>query len=105
MAPLSGKKILVLGGSWGIGYAVAKLALSEGAIVIISSSSATKLASAAEQLGREVGGDASNRLHVEVLDLKDESAFGPFFEKVGVVDHLVHTVSVLLCINENVAPI
>jgi NAD(P)-dependent dehydrogenase (short-subunit alcohol dehydrogenase family) len=101
MAPLSGKKVLVLGGSWGIGYAVAKLALSEGAIVTISSSSAKKLASAAEQLGRDVGGDAPSRLHVEVLDLKNESAFGPFFEKVGVVDHLVHTVSVLVCSSVN----
>jgi NAD(P)-dependent dehydrogenase (short-subunit alcohol dehydrogenase family) len=93
MAPLSGKKVLVIGASQGIGYAVAKAALAEGALVTISSSSATKLEAAAELLGREVGGDATNSVHGEVLDVKDEKAFGPFFEKVGVVDHLVHTVS------------
>jgi NAD(P)-dependent dehydrogenase (short-subunit alcohol dehydrogenase family) len=93
MAPLSGKRVLVIGASQGIGYAVAKAALAEGAIVTISSSSATKVEAAVERLGREIGGDASSRIRGQVLDVRNEKEFGPFFEKVGVVDHLVNTVS------------
>jgi NAD(P)-dependent dehydrogenase (short-subunit alcohol dehydrogenase family) len=93
MAPLADTHVVVLGGSWGIGYAVAKAALTEGARVTIASSSASKIAAAAERLAKDIGGDASRRVRAEVLNLKDETAFGPFFTKIGVVDHLVSTVS------------
>jgi NAD(P)-dependent dehydrogenase (short-subunit alcohol dehydrogenase family) len=92
MAPLAGTHVAVLGGSWGIGYAVAKAALAEGARVTIASSSASKIEAAAERLAKDIGGDAASRVRGEVLDLKDEAAFGPFFAKIGVVDHLVSTV-------------
>jgi NAD(P)-dependent dehydrogenase (short-subunit alcohol dehydrogenase family) len=95
MAPLADTHVVVLGGSWGIGYAVAKAALTEGARVTIASSSASKIAAAAERLAKDIGGDASKRVRAEVLDLKDEAAYGPFFTKIGVVDHLVSTVSLL----------
>ena len=37
MASLKGKKVVVIGGSSGIGYAVAEAALAEGASVVIAS--------------------------------------------------------------------
>jgi NAD(P)-dependent dehydrogenase (short-subunit alcohol dehydrogenase family) len=55
MAPLASKSVLVIGGSSGMGFAVAKAALAEGASVVIASSSATKLEAAASKLVRTTG--------------------------------------------------
>jgi NAD(P)-dependent dehydrogenase (short-subunit alcohol dehydrogenase family) len=90
MAPLAGKTVLVIGGSSGIGFAVAKAALTEGASVVIASSSVPKLKAAASKLvGTTVHGD---RLRWRVLDLKDEAGFKTLFDDIGKVDHLIHTV-------------
>src|SRR5665811_181219 len=48
---LAGKKIVVLGGSSGIGLATAELAKSEGADVVIASRNADRLKAVAEKLG------------------------------------------------------
>jgi NAD(P)-dependent dehydrogenase (short-subunit alcohol dehydrogenase family) len=87
MAPLTGTRILIIGGTSGIGHGVAKAALAEGATVIVASSSATKVASAKERLG---GGE-----HVlgEVVDMTKEDEVKTLFKRVGSVDHLVYTVS------------
>jgi NAD(P)-dependent dehydrogenase (short-subunit alcohol dehydrogenase family) len=87
MAPLTGTRILVIGGTSGIGHGVAKAALAEGATVIVASSSATKVASAKERLG---GGE---RVLGEVVDVSKEDDVKALFERVGSVDHLVYTVS------------
>lgn len=50
MPSISGQSILVLGGSSGIGAAVAKLALEQGVHVFIASSNSTKVAKAVEAL-------------------------------------------------------
>ena len=50
---LNGARILVVGGGSGIGFAVARACLAEGAKVVIASTNAEKLASAAERLGGE----------------------------------------------------
>ncbi|OBT75233.1 hypothetical protein VF21_06141 [Pseudogymnoascus sp. 05NY08] len=50
MPSISGQSILVLGGSSGIGAAVAKLALEQGVHVFIASSNSTKVAKAVETL-------------------------------------------------------
>jgi NAD(P)-dependent dehydrogenase (short-subunit alcohol dehydrogenase family) len=90
MPPLAGKKILIIGGSSGIGFGVAKAALAEGAHVIIASSSATKLEAATERLG---GGE---RVQNHVVDVSSEESFEALFDKIGKVDHLVYTVSVCM---------
>jgi NAD(P)-dependent dehydrogenase (short-subunit alcohol dehydrogenase family) len=48
---LAGKKIVVVGGSSGIGLATAELAKSEGADVTIASRNAERLKAAAEKMG------------------------------------------------------
>ena len=54
---LAGQKVVVVGGSSGIGLSTAELAKSEGADVTIASRNAERLKAAAEKLGVK-----SNRL-------------------------------------------
>jgi NAD(P)-dependent dehydrogenase (short-subunit alcohol dehydrogenase family) len=90
MAPLAGKSVLVIGGSSGMGFAVARAALAEGASVVIASSSATKLEAAASKLVSTTG--HGDRLKWHILDLNDEESFKTLFDDIGKVDHLIHTV-------------
>jgi NAD(P)-dependent dehydrogenase (short-subunit alcohol dehydrogenase family) len=80
---LEGRKLVVLGGSSGIGYAVAEYAVQEGARVVIASSNAQRVAAAAVSLGTRAEGHA--------LDLTDEHAIQAFFDATGSFDHLVFT--------------
>jgi len=82
-ARLDGKKVILLGGSSGIGYAVAEYALAEGARVVIGSSHAGRVDAAVAALGTKAEGNA--------LDLTDEAAIEAFFNGVGSFDHLVFT--------------
>lgn len=50
MPPINGQSILVIGGSSGIGAAVAKLALAEGVRVAIASSNSTRVSNAVKTL-------------------------------------------------------
>lgn len=50
-----GRRVLILGGSEGIGHAAASLMVGEGADVVIASRSADKLAAGAEAIARERG--------------------------------------------------
>lgn len=90
MPQLAGKHVLIIGGSSGIGFGVARAALAEGAIITIASSNEGKLRAAASRLG---GGNA---VRTEILDVAQESAVKAFFENVDIIDHLVFSVSVML---------
>lgn len=87
MSPLSGKHVLIVGGSSGIGFGVASVALREGARVTIASSNEKKVRAAAERLG---GGDA---VRTEVLDVREESQIKALFERIEQIDHFVYTVT------------
>jgi NAD(P)-dependent dehydrogenase (short-subunit alcohol dehydrogenase family) len=80
---LNGKTVVVIGGSSGIGYAVAKAALAEGANVIVGSSNAANVEAAVSRLGEGAEGSA--------LDVRSEAEVAAFFERVGALDHLVYT--------------
>jgi NAD(P)-dependent dehydrogenase (short-subunit alcohol dehydrogenase family) len=80
---LKDKRVVVLGGSSGIGFAVAELAASHGAKVVIASSNAERVQKAIESVGGEVQGQA--------VDVSDEQAVATFFRKLGTFDHLVFT--------------
>jgi NAD(P)-dependent dehydrogenase (short-subunit alcohol dehydrogenase family) len=80
---LAGKRVVVLGGSSGIGFAVARAALEQDAMVHIGSSSTDKISAAAALLGEEAGGS--------VIDLADEASIEAFFTNHGPLDHLVYT--------------
>lgn len=79
---LAGRQVLVIGGSSGIGFAVARAALDGGANVTIASSNKTKLDKALERLG---GGEGA------LLDVTDEAGVEAFFEGRGTIDHIVFT--------------
>jgi NADP-dependent 3-hydroxy acid dehydrogenase YdfG len=80
---LQDKRVVVLGGSSGIGLAVAEQSASQGASVIIASSSAERVQKAVESIGGEAQGQA--------VDVSDERAVATFFSKLGAFDHLVFT--------------
>ena len=80
---LKSQRVVVIGGSSGIGFAVAAGALAEGAEVVVGSSGADKVASAAARLGAGASGHA--------IDVKDDASVAAFFDTVGAFDHLVFT--------------
>ena len=80
---LNGKKVVVLGGSSGIGFATAKAAAAEGAHVIITSSNQQRIDKALKQLPQSSKGYAA--------DLTDEQQVAALFGKLGDIDHLVFT--------------
>ena len=80
---LHNKRVVILGGSSGIGLAVAEQAASQGAKVVIASSNAERVQKAIESLGGNAQG--------HTLDLSDEQAVETLFAKLGDFDHLVFT--------------
>ncbi|KAH8115656.1 short-chain dehydrogenase/reductase SDR [Phellopilus nigrolimitatus] len=91
MATLEGKKIAVVGGSSGIGYAVAKASLlSLAHHVIIGSSSQAKVEAAVSRIQAELSGKVvKGTISGEVINARDSASVKAFFEKVGEIDHLV----------------
>jgi NAD(P)-dependent dehydrogenase (short-subunit alcohol dehydrogenase family) len=82
---LKGKKVVVVGGSSGIGFSTAELAKSEGADVIIASRNPERLKAAAEKLDvAAITGDVTSDDSVEKL-----------FRECGPVDHVVVTAAQL----------
>lgn len=80
---LSGKSVVILGGSTGLGFATAQAAASEGAHVIIVSSNQEKIDKALSRLPATVRGAA--------VDLSKEENIKVFFDKADPFDHLVYT--------------
>jgi NAD(P)-dependent dehydrogenase (short-subunit alcohol dehydrogenase family) len=78
------KTVLVIGGSSGIGYEVARQTRALGARLTIVGRDQTKLAAAAGKLGGTV--------KTAVLDAHDDAAQEEFFSKLTAVDHLVSMV-------------
>lgn len=78
---VQGKKVVIIGGTSGIGLATAKAAIAAGAEVVIASRSAQKLATAKADIGCKI--DA------QTIDLMAESSIHDFFQNMGQIDHLV----------------
>src|SRR6202008_2755265 len=89
---LSGKRIVVLGGSSGIGLAVAQQAVALGATAIIASSNAERVKQAVATLDGHAEG--------HTLDLANERDIGIFFQNIGDFDHLIFTAGDTLQLNE-----
>ncbi|RAZ87024.1 short chain dehydrogenase [Mesorhizobium hawassense] len=83
MSSITGKKIVVVGGSSGIGFGVAAAALENGSEVVIVGRSEDKLKAAEKRLGGAVTGIAA--------DMANEADVARLFEAVGAFDHLVAT--------------
>lgn len=89
---LKSQRIVVLGGTSGIGFATALAAAGEGAAVTVVSSSAAKLERALKGLPASATG--------EVANLSDEKAIHALFGRVGQLDHLVYTAGEPLALSE-----
>jgi NAD(P)-dependent dehydrogenase (short-subunit alcohol dehydrogenase family) len=75
-----GKKIVIIGGSSGIGLATAKAAIAEGAEVVIASRSEEKLRKAKESIPGKVATFS--------VDARNEESIKTLLEKIGSFDHL-----------------
>lgn len=82
---LAGKKVVVVGGSSGIGLATAELAKAQGADVVIASRSAEKLNPVAERL----------KVTAIPVDVTSDQSVSELFRRIGPVDHVVLTAAQL----------
>lgn len=85
---LSGKKVVVIGGTKGIGYATAEMALTWGADVVVASRSRENVAKAKERLEKSAGRAPEATVTAEVLDGRDRSATAAFLARHAPFDHL-----------------
>jgi NAD(P)-dependent dehydrogenase (short-subunit alcohol dehydrogenase family) len=85
---LHGKRIVVLGGSSGIGLAAAQAAARDGASVVIVSSRKTHVDKALATLPARAEGQA--------VDLTDADAMQALFARLGSFDHLIFTAGTTL---------
>lgn len=81
--------IVVIGGSSGIGLAVARRSLDDGAAVVIAGRSQQRLDAARADLDRT--GLPAGRLSAYPVDIGDPAQVSRLFERVGTLSHLVVT--------------
>jgi NAD(P)-dependent dehydrogenase (short-subunit alcohol dehydrogenase family) len=78
---MQGERVVIVGGSSGIGLAAAKLVLARGAEVVLVGRDKDKLERARTEMGP--------RVHIEAADATDRSAMDKVFAKNGPIDHVV----------------
>ena len=79
---LKGKRVVVIGGATGIGFAIAELAHEQGASVVLGSSNIANVHAASKRLEGATG---------YAVNLRDEGSVKDFFKQVGAFDHLAIT--------------
>ncbi|KAG9087641.1 hypothetical protein FRC07_012771 [Ceratobasidium sp. 392] len=87
---LDGKKVLIIGGSSGIGQGVAMASISNGASVVIASSSEAKVKAAVKALKQGVQKEGIT-VTGQAFDMRDSPALTKFLSDNGPFDHLVFT--------------
>lgn len=80
---LQGKRVVLLGGTSGLGLATARAAAAAGASVVVVSGNLSRVDAALKELPAESEGHA--------VDLSQEAAIAEFFGRIGKFDHLVYT--------------
>ncbi|KAK1590945.1 short chain dehydrogenase [Colletotrichum navitas] len=91
---LLGKHVLIIGGSTGIGFAIAEASIASGANVTISSSSQDKLFQAVASLRSFVPASSQQKVQSFAANLSGSDAeanLEAVFEQGGPVDHVVFT--------------
>ncbi len=86
------KRVVIVGGSSGIGLAVAEESASQGAEVVIVSSNAERV----QEVTKSIGGKARG----QAVDVSGEKAVESFFANLGAFDHLVFTAGDSLQLHE-----
>jgi NAD(P)-dependent dehydrogenase (short-subunit alcohol dehydrogenase family) len=89
---LKDKRIVILGGTSGIGLATAQAAAQEGAAIVVASSHQHSVDRALASLPGGTEGYA--------LDLSDEEQIRALFDRIGAFDHLVFTAGETLQLGE-----
>jgi NAD(P)-dependent dehydrogenase (short-subunit alcohol dehydrogenase family) len=84
MTTLSKSRIVIAGGSSGIGLALTKMLAEEGASLTVLGRDASKLQSLKDSIGS---------VKTVALDARDRAALDAFFRTAGQVDHLVLALS------------
>jgi NAD(P)-dependent dehydrogenase (short-subunit alcohol dehydrogenase family) len=79
------EKILIVGGSSGMGLALARRCLEDGAGVIIAGRGEAKLSAARDGFGRPAS------LETAVVDISREDEVAALFQRIGRIDHIVST--------------
>ncbi|MFE2956781.1 SDR family oxidoreductase [Nocardia tengchongensis] len=79
------QRVVIMGGSSGIGEATATVFAAAGAEVVITGRGRDKLDAAVARIGGDTTGYA--------VDATDQAALDAFFAQVGAIDHLVISVS------------
>jgi NAD(P)-dependent dehydrogenase (short-subunit alcohol dehydrogenase family) len=79
---LTGKRVVIIGGTSGIGFAIAELAQETGAQVVVASSNPANVEAAVKRLPGATG---------NILNMRDAASIGQFFETAGAFDHLAIT--------------
>ncbi|MYB12772.1 MAG: SDR family oxidoreductase [Rhodospirillaceae bacterium] len=79
---MKGQRIVVIGGTAGMGLAIAEAAVAAGAAVVVASRTQARVDAAVNALGIDEG---------VTIDIGDEAAVGALFERLGPVDHVVVT--------------
>ncbi|TVY81232.1 Short-chain dehydrogenase/reductase [Lachnellula suecica] len=88
---LAGKHVLVIGGSSGIGYAVAEASIESGCRVTISSSSASKVEAKVASLKESYPSANVAGYACDLSKDTKEAEIEKLFEQTGKVDHIVIT--------------
>jgi len=83
------QKILIVGGSSGMGLALARRCLEEGAGVVIAGRGEAKLSAAREELGHPA------TLETAAVDISREDEVAALFERIGRLDHIVSTAAAI----------
>jgi NAD(P)-dependent dehydrogenase (short-subunit alcohol dehydrogenase family) len=83
MSLSSTHKVVVIGGTSGLGLATAQLVASTGATVVVASRNAATVEAALRDLPPSASGHA--------VDAADPAAVDAFFDETGPFDHLVYT--------------
>ena len=77
------KRAVIIGGTSGIGFAVAEALLNEHAEVLVVSSKKERVEAAVKRLANGARGFA--------VDVRNEEEISQFFSRLGAFDHLVYT--------------
>jgi NAD(P)-dependent dehydrogenase (short-subunit alcohol dehydrogenase family) len=88
---IESKRVVIVGGTSGIGLAVALAAAHGGAQVVVASARQPSVARALDELPAGSVG--------RVLDVTDGTAVESFFSEIGVLDHLVFTAGEALVVS------
>jgi NAD(P)-dependent dehydrogenase (short-subunit alcohol dehydrogenase family) len=80
---LANQRVVIIGGSSGMGLATARAAAAAGAVVTIASSNKGRLDAALAEL--------PGTCDAEVTDTRDEMSVAGLFDRIGSLDHLVYT--------------